>query len=220
VEDQALSIEKQAALSAIKLPEDAVKGLMPIQIQAMKETAVDVNSNMGTAGRAIAASAKMLYELKANLKHGNWGAFIKSNALSISERTAIDLVSTYENWLSKETVREDLLATMTPRTLSVLASASPDKRNAVLAKIIGAETKPSERTVRQLIKGITPKKKGEGIKEKLIEAGGKLVIENTAIKKASVEQLVALSEENEKLKEENAKLKARIKELEADLAKV
>jgi cell division protein FtsB len=53
----------------------------------------------------------------------------------------------------------------------------------------------------------------------LIEAGGKLVMENVSIKKTSVEQLVALSEENEALKEENKKLKERVKELEAELAK-
>lgn len=220
MEDQTVAVEKQALLSAVKLPEEAVKGLMPIQITAMKETVVDVNTNLGVAGKAIAASAKMLYELKANLKHGNWTAFIRSNALSISERSCIDLVSTYENWLSKEDVKEEILATMTPRTLSVLASATPDKRNAVLAKIIGAETKPTEQAVRQLIKGITPKKKVEGVKEKLIEAGGKLVMENEAIKKTSIEQLVSLSEENEALKEENKKLKERVKELEAELSKV
>jgi ethanolamine utilization protein EutP (predicted NTPase) len=218
--DDLTTINRQASLQAIKLPEEAVKGLMPIQIQAMKETAVDVNSNMSTAGKAIAESARMLYELKANLKYGNWGAFIKSNALSISERAAIDLVSTYENWLSKEEVREDILATMTPRTLSVLASATPDKRNQVLAKIIGAETKPTEMVVRQLIKGIAPKKKGETIREKLTEAGGKLVMENQSLKKTSVEQLVALSEENEKLREENKLLKARVKELEGQLKAV
>ena len=219
MEDAALTVEKQALLSAVKLPEEAVKGLMPIQITAMKETVVDVNGNMAVAGRAMGASARMLYELKANLKHGNWTAFIKSNALFISERYCIDLVSLYENWLSKEDVKEELLATMTPRTLAVLASAVPEKRNAVLAKIIGGEQKPTEQAVRQLIKGITPKKKGETMRDKLAEAGGKLVMENVSIKRTSVEQLVALSEENEKLKEENAKLKARIKELEAEFAK-
>ena len=225
MEEAALTVEKQAMLSAVKLPEDAVKGLMPIQISAMKQCVVDVNGNMNVAGKAIAESARMLFELKANLRYGNWTAFIKSNALSISERSCIDLVSTYENWLSKEEVKEELLATMTPRTLSVLASATPDKRNAVLAKIIGSETKPTEQVVRQLIKGIAPKKK-DNFKERLIEAGGKMIMENQSIKKTSVEQLVALSEEcetlkveNNKLKEESKLLKARIKELETELAK-
>lgn len=218
MEEAALTVEKQAMLSAVKLPEDAVKGLMPIQISAMKQCVVDVNGNMNVAGKAIAESARMLFELKANLRYGNWTAFIKSNALAISERSCVDLVSTYENWLSKEEVKEELLATMTPRTLSVLASATPDKRNAVLAKIIGSETKPTEQVVRQLIKGIAPKKK-DSTKERLIEAGGKLIMENQSIKKTSVEQLVALSEECETLKAENKLLKARVKELEAEMIK-
>ena len=225
MEEAALTVEKQAMLSAVKLPEEAVKGLMPIQVSVMKQCVVDVNGNMTVAGKAIAESARMLFELKTNLRYGNWTAFIKSNALSISERSCIDLVSTYENWLSKEEVKEELLATMTPRTLSVLASATPDKRNAVLAKIIGSETKPTEQVVRQLIKGIAPKKK-DNFKERLIEAGGKMIMENQSIKKTSVEQLVALSEEcetlkveNNKLKEESKLLKARIKELETELAK-
>ena len=204
-------------MEAIRLPEDAVKGLVPIQIQQMKETAIDVNASMGVAGKAIKASAEMLYELKKNLKHGNWTAFIKSGVLSISEKAAADLVSAYQNWLSLDDVKDELLVSMTPRTLAAIGNTKPEVRNAVLAKLMGG-AKPTEAEVRRIIKGIDPKKAEKGT-SKTLEAAGSLVIENTRIKQASVESLTALSEENEKLKAENEQLKARVKELEAQLAK-
>jgi predicted transcriptional regulator len=215
MDDLTLTSSKQALIEAIRLPEDAVKGLVPIQIAQMKETAVDVNASMGVAGRAIKASAEMLYELKKNLKHGNWTAFVKSGVLSISEKAASDLVSAYSNWLATADVKDELLVSMTPRTLAALGNTTPEMRNLVLSKLMGG-AKPTEQEVRRIIKGIKPIKKGDEV-SKTLEAAGSLVIENTRIKKASIENLTALSEENEKLKEENKLLKARIKELEGQL---
>ena len=210
-----ISTERQALLDAIRLPEDAVKGLVPIQIAQMKETAVDVNASMGVAGKAIKASAEMLYELKKNLRHGNWSSFIKSGALAISEKAASDLVSAYSNWLATDDVKDEVLASMTPRTLAALGNTTQEMRNLVLSKLMGG-AKPTEQEVRRIIKGIKPVKKGDEI-SKTLEAAGSLIIENTRIKKASIENLTALSEENERLREENKLLKARVKELEGQL---
>ena len=215
MDDLTITPSKQALLDAIRLPEEAVKGLVPIQIAQMKETAVDVNASMGVAGRAIKASAEMLYELKKNLKHGNWTAFVKSGVLSISEKAASDLVSAFANWLATDDVKDELLVSMTPRTLAALGNTTPEMRNLVLSKIMGG-AKPTEQEVRRIIKGVKPAKKGDEI-SKTLEAAGALVIENTRLKKTSIENLTALSEENEKLKEENKLLKARIKELEGQL---
>ena len=215
MDDLTLTQSKQVLIDAIRLPEEAVKGLVPIQIAQMKETAVDVNAALGVAGKAFKSSAAMLYELKKNLKHGNWTAYLKSGVLSISEKAASDLVSAYANWIATDDVNDEVLAIMTPRTLAALGNTTPEMRNLVLSKIMGG-AKPTEAEVRKIIKGVSPKKKGDEI-SKTLEAAGALVIENTRIKKTSIENLTALSEENEKLKEENKLLKARIKELEGQL---
>ena len=151
--------ERSIAIKSIKLSEDAVKGLAPVQVEFMKEVVVDVNSSLDVAGKAIRSASANLYELKANLKHGNWTALLKSGVLNVSEKAASDLVSAYGKWLANDdSVSDFVLATMTPRSLAAMANATPAARNDVLSKIV-AGTKISEAEVRRLISGTKPTKK-------------------------------------------------------------
>lgn len=209
-------------LSGIKLNEDSVKGLVPIQVTQMKETAYDVNQSLGVAGNAVRSAAERLWDLKKNLKHSNWTAFLNSGVLNISPKAASDLVSAYGNWLIKDSKISDyVLATMTPRTLAAVGNAEPDVRQAVLAKVMGG-TKVSEAEVRRIIRGDKPtKRKSITVDvDPLLEAAGGQALENIKGKNKSIQEIVQLQEENSKLKEENAKLTERIKELEAELGKV
>lgn len=217
--------ERAIALSSIKLSEDSVKGLMPLQIEAMKQTTLDVNDALNVAGTSIRSAAYALFTLKKNLKHGNWTAYLKSGVLNVSEKAASDLVSAYSNWLSTDTsVSDYILATMTPRTLAAVANAPQDVRNKVLSKVMGG-SKTSEAEVRKIIKGNVVKKPADA--SAFASAGDDMeaavhtmteVVKNT--KKASIDELVALTEKCEALENENKLLKARVKELEAELAKV
>ena len=210
--------ERSIAIKSIKLSEDAVKGLAPVQVEFMKEVVVDVNSSLDVAGKAIRSASANLYELKANLKHGNWTALLKSGVLNVSEKAASDLVSAYGKWLANDdSVSDFVLATMTPRSLAAMANATPAARNDVLSKIV-AGTKISEAEVRRLISGTKPTKKGDGV-NKMLEVAGATVIESVKGKAKSIKEIVALEEKCEKLEAENTLLKARIKELEAMTAK-
>lgn len=142
----------------IKLPEGAVKGLAPINILMMKQAAVDVNESWAVAGNAIKASCETLYNLKRNVKRGNWTAFIKSGVLNISAKTASDLVNVYDKWLVySDDVPDSLLSTMSPRTLSAVANTDEKTRNKILSKVMTA-AKTSESDVRKIIKDAAPNK--------------------------------------------------------------
>ena len=203
-------------LSKIKLNEASVKGLVPIQVEQMKQTAYDVNEALGVAGKAYMAAAEALWTLKKNLRHGNFTAFLDSGVLDISPKAASDLVSAYQNWLKDAKVAPYVLATMTPRSLAAVGNAEPDARAAVLAKVMGG-TKISEAEVRRIIKGDKPAKKKSSSTDALLEAAGSQVIENVKGKAKSIKEIVALEQENERLKAENAKLLERIDELEREL---
>lgn len=211
MEDNALATIDNARVlvDSIRLPEDAIKGLVPIQIQQMKETAVNVNQAMGVAGRAQKQAASDLFELKANLRHGNWTAFIKSGVLAISEKAASDLVNSHEKWLRNSDVDESLLGAMTPRTMSAIANADAEAKKEVLAKLISG-MKPTEAQVRAIINEKKAKK----------TAATKIAVKTEMVnKKSSIEELVALTEKCDALEKENATLKAKVKELEAQLLK-
>ena len=208
-------------LSTIKLTEDSVKGLVPIQVSQMKETAYDVNQSLGVAGSAVRAAAERLWDLKKNLKHSNWTAFLNSGVLNISPKAASDLVSAYGNWLIKDSkISDHILATMTPRSLAAIGNAEPDARQQVLAKVLGG-SKVSEAEVRRILRGDKPaKRKSVTVDvDPLLEAAGGQALENIKGKNKSIQEIVQLQEQNSKLKEENARLIERVKELEAELAK-
>ena len=151
-----MSSEEKTAM--IKLPESAVKGLAPINIQMMKQTAVDVNESWAVAGNAIKTSCYTLHTLKKNVKRGNWTAFIKSGVLNISAKTASDLVNVYDKWLVySDDVPDSLLSTMSPRTLSAVANTDERTRNIILSKVISAAS-TSESDVRKIIKDAAPNK--------------------------------------------------------------
>lgn len=156
--DSAIIPEVLDQTTMIKLPEKAVSGLAPMNIQLMKQTAVDVNNSWAVAGNAIKASCERLYNLKKNVKRGNWTAFIKSGVLNISAKNASDLANAYDKWLVfSDDVPDSLLSTMTPRTLSAVANADERTRSIILSKVVSA-VKTSEADVRKIIKEATPNK--------------------------------------------------------------
>ena len=53
----ALAINRETLkINPVKLSEACVKGLLPIQVESMKNTAVEVNQAMAVAGQATRAS--------------------------------------------------------------------------------------------------------------------------------------------------------------------
>ncbi len=195
--EETITIDKT---TMIKLPEKAVIGLAPMNIQLMKQTAVDVNEAWAVAGNAIKASCETLYNLKRNVKRGNWTAFINSGVLNISAKNASDLVNAYDKWLVfSDDVPVSLLSTMSPRTLSAVANTDEKTRNIILSKVVSA-VKTSESDVRKIIKEATPNRNSLKIRKEETE-------------ELSDAELIA------KLKKEKKQLQSNLEDTRAALAK-
>lgn len=170
--------ERDTLISAVKLSAEAVDGLFPEQIKLMKSTVVDVNAALNVTGSALRSAMQDLVTLKSNIGHGNWRAFLRSGCLNIPERAASELVTIYLGWLGTDegaSVPDYVLASMTPRTLAVLAGATTEVRNEALAIVIGGG-KLTEAEVRKMVgskKRRTPEQKAltEALKEISNKAG-------------------------------------------------
>merc|ERR1712159_935301 len=86
-------------LAGIPLSNEVTKGLVPAQVEYVKESVLEINEELSCVGQSLKAVAANLSAIKSNIKPGNWRSFLKSGAINCSERFAIDLVSAYNNWL-------------------------------------------------------------------------------------------------------------------------
>ena len=176
VAELATQAERETLISAVKLSAESVDGLFPEQIKLMRATVVDVNQALNVSGNALRSAMQDLVTLKSNIGHGNWRAFLKSGSLNISEKSASDLVNAYDKWIGTEegkNVKDYILSSMTPRTLSAVANAPAEVRNEVQSKVISG-SRVTEAEVRKLIgnkKRRTPEQKA--LTETLKEISGK-----------------------------------------------
>ena len=182
-------------LASVSLSSEVTKGLVPAQIEYVKESAVEINEELSCVGQSLRAVAASLSDIKNNIKPGNWRAFLKSGAINCSERFAVDLVSAYNNWLGGSDIEDNLLASLTPRSLALMGSKGvTDKERQKVFKAVENGERVTEATVRILVKGgrkkantsklKTESEKIKSLKEK-IESYKKLIIN--------------LQDENEKL---------------------
>ena len=147
------SADREALVGAVKLSPEAVDGLFPEQIKLMRQTVVDVNAALDVSGNALRSAMQDLVTLKSNVGHGNWRAFLKGGSLNISEKAASDLVNAYTKWIGTDEgklVKDYVLSSMTPRTLSAVANSPTEVRNEVQSRVIGGG-KVTEAEVRKLI---------------------------------------------------------------------
>ena len=79
---------------------------------------------------------------------------MKSGAINCSERFAIDLVSAYTNWLGGSDIDDNMLASLTPRSLALMGSKGvTDKERQKVFEAVGNGERMTEATVRILVKG-------------------------------------------------------------------
>ena len=183
-------------LEAIQLTPACTKGLGSLVVSAMKESVVEINEELATAGQCLRAVAAHLYEVKQNVKPGNWKAFLESGAIHCTPKYASDLVSAHEKWLSTSDVDDALIAHLSPRSLAAMANATEDQRERVykLRRSKGKE-RLSEAEVRKALRGNKLKpvsKPAKGIDER---------IRDLQTKNSNLQQEVrSLKEENKKLR--------------------
>ena len=155
-----LSPTEVVDLASIPLNNEVTKGLVPAQIEHVKESVVEINEELSCVGQSLRAVAANLSEIKSNIRPGNWRAFLKSGAINCSERFAVDLVSAYTNWLGGSDIEDKLLASLTPRSLALMGSKGvTDKERQRVFDAVGKGERMTEATVRGLVKGNKRKRK-------------------------------------------------------------
>lgn len=170
-----LSPTEVVDLANISLNNEVTKGLVPAQVEYVKESVVEINEELSCVGQSLRAVAANLSDIKSNIKPGNWRAFLKSGAINCSERFAIDLVSAYTNWLGGSDIDDNLLASLTPRSLALMGSKGvTDKERQKVFKAVENGERMTEATVRVLVKGgkkkvIASSQKNESEKIKLLK---------------------------------------------------
>ena len=152
-------------LAKITLDNEVTKGLVPAQVEYVKESVVEINEELSCVGQSLRAVAASLSDIKNNIKPGNWRAFLKSGAINCSERFAVDLVSAYTNWLGGSDVEDNLLASLTPRSLALMGSkgVTDKERQKVFEAVVSGE-RVTEATVRVIVKGMKGKTKSSRAK--------------------------------------------------------
>tara|TARA_Y100001968_G_scaffold325967_1_gene368178 strand:+ start:235 stop:783 length:549 start_codon:yes stop_codon:yes gene_type:complete len=131
---------------------------VPAQVEYVKESVIEINEELSCVGQSLRAVAASLSDIKSNIKPGNWRAFLKSGAINCSERFAIDLVSAYTNWLSGSDVDDNLLASLTPRSLALMGGKGvTDKERRKVFEAVENGERMTEAAVRVLVKGIKKK---------------------------------------------------------------
>merc|ERR1712224_841979 len=155
-----LSPTEVVDLAQVPLGHGVTKGLVPAQVEYVKESVVEINEELSCVGQSLRAVAANLSDIKGNIKPGNWRAFLKSGAINCSERFTIDLVSAYNNWLGGSDIEDNLLASLTPRSLALMGSkgVTDEERKKVFEAVENGE-RMTEATVRGLVKGSKKKAK-------------------------------------------------------------
>ena len=182
-------------LANITLNNEVTRGLVPAQVDYVKESVVEINEELSCVGQSLRAVAANLSDIKNNIKPGNWRAFLKSGAINCSERFAIDLVSAYNNWLGASDVNDNLIASLTPRSLALMGGKGvTEKERQRVFEAVESGTRMTEAAVRVLVKGAKLKQRHYGEKtetEKLRKLREKIEIYKKVIN--------SLQDENKKL---------------------
>ena len=185
------------SLDSVSLSKETSRGLVPAQVAMVKETVIEINEELTTAGQCIRAVAAHLYEIKQNIKSGNWRAFLKSGAINCSERYAIDLVNAHENWLGSSDVEDHIIAPLSARSLNALGGkgVTENKRQKVFDALEKGQ-KLSEASIRTILRGSSSSKEllktNKSVDEKVLDLKRKLVTSQAEVKK--------LKEENKSLR--------------------
>ncbi len=149
-----LSPTEVVDVANIPLNSEVTRGLVPAQVEYVKESVVEINEELSCVGQSLRAVAANLSDIKSNIKPGNWRAFLKSGAINCSERFAVDLVSAYTNWLGGSDIEDNLLASLTPRSLALMGSKGvTDKERQKVFEAVEKGERMTEAAVRVLVKG-------------------------------------------------------------------
>jgi hypothetical protein len=209
--------EQMRAAALVVLPTDAISSLSTGEIDVLKMRVALCREAAGTAGKAMAAAAEHIYEIKKLAKKkSQWMAICKDGLLGMSMNNAERLALAHEKGIFSA-VPESCISNVSITTLYLIAKEKNEARKmkalSELASAAGVGftekaarkilADPSKRTARKM-----PKEDAQVMAELKdvipAEAMGKVqTFYNKASQVAELKaEIKALKEENEKLKKE------------------
>ena len=200
-------------LEAVDLNAKTTKGLALSQIRYIKTLVLDTNEAFGVAGNAFRTAMKNLVAIKQDVKKTNWVALTDSGVLNMSGRTARDLATAWETWVSDTDVPDHALAICSARVLAKVGRADSGRRTHAINKIkkgeglsdkalngILAKTKtPTRRILDDLLDQAQLVAQKKSDKEKL-ESYADIILENIRLKEENKDLLAANRELSRKVK--------------------
>ena len=215
---RSITDEQMKAASLVVLPSDAIGNLSSGEIDVLKMRVALCREAAGTAGRALAAAAEHIYEIKKIAKKkSQWTSICKDGLLGMSMNNAERLALAYEKGIFAA-VPESCISNVSITTLYLIAKEKNEARKMkalnelAQASGVGYTERAARKTLADPSKRTTrtaPQSFKDFMAEldKELPAGAKLRIQTIASKAEKVTELEA---EIKALKAENAKLKAQI----------
>ncbi len=195
-------------LESVDLNTATTKGLALSQIRFIKTKVLDANEALGVAGNATYAAARSLVEIKKDVKNKNWKALTDSGVLRMSGRSARDLASAYETWLSSTDIPQDVLSQMSVRTLAKIGNAPANQRTKAVNMLKDGRIL-SEGDLNKMLRKNTPKKSMDDLlKDAELVASKKTDSEKAQGFTALIMENIKLKKQVADLKEELSKAKA------------
>jgi hypothetical protein len=210
--------EQMRAAALVVLPTDAIGSLSGSELDVLKMRVALCREATGTAGKALAAAAEHIYEIKKLAKKkSQWMAICKDGLLGMSMNNAERLALAYEKGIF-QAVPESCISNVSVTTLYLIAKAEegPRKMKALNELAQAAGVGYTEKAARKTLADPSkrkPRKASQPFKdflselEKELPAGAKNRVQ-TIVSKA--EKVAALEAEIKTLKAENQKLKKQL----------
>ena len=222
---RSITDEQMKAAALVVLPTDAIASLSSGEIDVLKMRVALCREAAGTAGRALAAAAEHIYEIKKLAKKkSQWMAICKDGLLGMSMNNAERLALAYEKGIF-QAVPESCISNVSITTLYLIAKEKNEARKmkalSELAQAAGVGY--TEKAARKTLSGKTtaarsaPQSFQDFLSEldKELPAGAKMRVQTIASKAEKVAELEA---QIKALKAENADLKKQVKALAATKA--
>jgi hypothetical protein len=210
--------DQMKAAALVVLPTDAITNLSSGEIDVLKMRVALCREAAGTAGKALAAAAEHIYEIKKLAKKkSQWMSICKDGLLGMSMNNAERLALAHEKGIFAA-VPESCISNVSITTLYLIAKEKNEARKMKalneLAQAAGIGY--TEKAARKTLADPTKTKKREAPQsfkeflselEKELPAGAKMRVQTIASK---AEKVTALEAEIKALKEENEKLKKQL----------
>ena len=222
---RSITDEQMKAAALVVLPTDAIASLSSGEIDVLKMRVALCREAAGTAGRALAAAAEHIYEIKKLAKKkSQWMAICKDGLLGMSMNNAERLALAYEKGIF-QAVPESCISNVSITTLYLIAKEKNEARKMkALSELArrwcwlhgegsARKTLSGKTTAARLRLSHSRTSRQSWIRR--LPAGAKMRVQTIASKAEKVAELEA---QIKALKAENADLKKQVKALAATKA--